>query len=137
MSSSLRKGRGRLQEEARKSSLRIRGYDDPEEAAVGTAARLDRPGGRQPSAGATPADGRPQAHLLARNDARKGAREVLPSPRAEPGGCVGLRTRGSGRGIPARVHQERNPAPAEGTVVGALDLPWSHSEIWREMRYPG
>jgi hypothetical protein len=25
-------------------------------------------------------------------------------------------------GIPARVHQERNPAPGEGTVVGALDL---------------
>src|SRR5256885_13655750 len=63
-----RKGRGRLQEE------RIRGCDDPEEAAVGTAARLDRPGGRQPPAGAAPADGRPQAHLLARSDARKAAR---------------------------------------------------------------
>src|SRR6266700_6421416 len=100
--------------------LRIRGYDDQEEAAVGTAARLDRSGGRQPSAGAAPADGRPETHLLARNDARKGAREVLSSPRAEPGGCVGLRTRGSGRRIPARVHQERNPAPAEGTVVGQI-----------------
>src|SRR2546430_15722553 len=108
------------------TDLRIGGCDDPEEAAVGTAARLDRPGGRQPSAGAAPADGRAQAHLLARNDARKaarGAREVpcheglLSSPRAEPGGGVGLRTRGSGRRIPARVHQERNPAPAEGTVV--------------------
>src|SRR6266702_8807947 len=104
------------------TDLRIRGYDDQEEAAVGTAARLDRSGGRQPSAGAAPADGRPETHLLARNDARKGAREVLSSPRAEPGGCVGLRTRGSGRRIPARVHQERNPAPAEGAVVGALDL---------------
>src|SRR2546427_1058107 len=101
MSSSLRKGRGRLQEEAHKSSLRIRGCDDPEEAAVGTAARLDRPGGRQPPAGAAPADGRPQAHLLARSDARKAARGacevpclegLLSSPRAEPGGCVGLRT---------------------------------------------
>src|SRR5256714_2203630 len=83
------------------TDLRIRGCDDPEEAAVGTAARLDRPGGRQPSAGAAPADGRPQAHLLARSDARKaapGACEVpcleglLSSPRAEPGRGVGLRT---------------------------------------------
>jgi len=36
-----------------------------------------------------------------------------------PEGCIGLRTRGSGRRIPARGHQERNPAPAEGTVVGS------------------
>src|SRR5947208_14687066 len=87
------------------TDLRIGGCDDPEEAAVGTAARLDRPGGRQPSAGATPADGQLQAHLLARHDARnaaRGAREapclagLLSSPRAEPGGCVGLRTRGPG-----------------------------------------
>src|SRR5947208_2858084 len=79
-----------LQEFLQDSSLS--GTATPEEVAVGTAARLDRPGGRQPSAGAAPADGRPQAHLLARNDARKGDREVLSSPRAEPGGCVGLRT---------------------------------------------
>src|SRR5207247_9981241 len=52
-----------------RTDLRIGGCDDPEETAVGTAARLDRPGGRQPSAGAAPADGRPQAHFLARNDA--------------------------------------------------------------------
>src|SRR5438094_10051766 len=51
------------------TDLRIGGCDDPEEAAVGTAARLDRPGGRQPSAGAAPADGGPETHLLARNDA--------------------------------------------------------------------
>src|SRR5213078_2314893 len=43
---------------------------------------------------------------------------LLSSLRAEPGGCVGLRTRGPGRGIPVRAHQDRNPAPAEGTVVG-------------------
>src|SRR5438034_10406332 len=62
------------------TDLRIRGCDDPEEAAVGAAAWLDRPGGRQPSAGAAPADGRPQAHLLARNDARKAARGVREGP---------------------------------------------------------
>src|SRR6266571_4935035 len=28
----------------------------------------------------------------------------------------------SGRGIPARVHQARNPAPVEGTVVGAAQI---------------
>src|SRR5206468_3987311 len=109
-----------------RTDRRIGGRHDPEETAVGTTARLDRPGGRQPSAGAAPADGRPQGHLLARNDARKGAREVLSSPRAEPGGSVGLRTSGSGRGIPARLHQERNPAPAEGTVVGAAQI---HSSL--------
>ena len=58
------------------TDLRIGGCDDPEEAAVGTAARLDRPGGRQPSAGAAPADGRAQAHLLVRNDARKQPAEL-------------------------------------------------------------
>src|SRR5213592_2669604 len=114
-----------------RTDLRIGGCDDPEEAAVGGSAWLDRPGGRQPSAGVAPAHGRSQAHLLARNDARKaarGAREVpclealLSSPRAEPGGCRRLRSGGSGRGIAGRVHQERNPAPTEGTVVGALDL---------------
>src|SRR5438445_4011220 len=112
--------------------LRIGGCDDPEEAAVGGPAWLDRTGGRQPSAGVAPAHGRPQAHLLARNDARKaarGAREgpclegLLSSPRAEPGGRVGLRTRGQGCGIPAGGHQDRNPAPAEGTRESALVAP--------------
>src|SRR2546427_8876844 len=91
------------------------------------------------SAGAAPAHARSQAHLLARNDARKaarGAREVpcleglLSSPRAEPGGCVGLRARGSGRGIPAGVHQDRNPAPAEGTRESALVAPRRYADAW-------
>src|SRR5206468_652754 len=62
-----------------RTDLRIGSCDDPEETAVGTAARLDRPGGRQPSAGAAPADGRPQAHLLAGKDAPKAAAEPVES----------------------------------------------------------
>src|SRR2546430_3042734 len=115
-----------------RTNLRIGGCDDAKEAAVGTAARLDRPVGRQPAAGAAPADGRLQAHHLAWNDARNAGREaraerclegLLSSLRTEPGGCVRLRPRGPGRGIDVRAHQDRNPAPAEGTVVGALAAP--------------
>src|SRR5438270_480740 len=111
--------------------LAIGGCDDTEEAVVGRAAWLDRPVGRQPSAGAAQAHGRLQAHQLAWNDVRNTAREaraelclegLLSSLRAEPGGCVGLRARGPRRGIPVRAHQDRNPPPAEGTVVGAVDL---------------
>src|SRR4029077_6288164 len=94
----------------------IGGWYDPKETAVGRAAWLDCPGRRQPSAGVALAHGRSQAHLLVRNDARARLEGLLSSPRAEPGGCVCIHARGSGRGILARVDEGRNPAPGEGTV---------------------